>query len=70
MFWVATTCAPRSSIDPAQRHVALSIESTSTLEREATQTTIAEYVGRQPEMQVSLGDQLAVGSAVAAPGLG
>jgi signal transduction histidine kinase/predicted RNA-binding protein with RPS1 domain/DNA-binding NarL/FixJ family response regulator len=52
------------SIDPAKRHIALSIKKyLKHLEREATQATITEYVSREPEMQVSLGDQLGLSAA-------
>jgi signal transduction histidine kinase/predicted RNA-binding protein with RPS1 domain/DNA-binding NarL/FixJ family response regulator len=52
------------SIDPAKRHIALSIKKhLKHLEREATQATITEYVRREPEMQVSLGDQLGLSAA-------
>jgi signal transduction histidine kinase/DNA-binding response OmpR family regulator/predicted RNA-binding protein with RPS1 domain len=47
------------SIDPAKRHVALSIKKhLKHLEREATQATIADYVSREPGLQLSLGDRL------------
>jgi predicted RNA-binding protein with RPS1 domain/signal transduction histidine kinase len=47
------------SLDPDQRHVALSIKKyLKRCEREATQATIADYLDREPGMQASLGDQL------------
>jgi signal transduction histidine kinase/predicted RNA-binding protein with RPS1 domain len=46
-------------IDPSKRHVSLSIKKyLKRLEREETQATIAEYVSREPGMQISLGEQL------------
>jgi predicted RNA-binding protein with RPS1 domain/signal transduction histidine kinase/DNA-binding response OmpR family regulator len=47
------------SIDTSKRHVALSMKKyLKRLERETTRATIAEYVSREPGMQVSLGEQL------------
>jgi signal transduction histidine kinase/predicted RNA-binding protein with RPS1 domain/CheY-like chemotaxis protein len=47
------------SIDPSKRHVALSIKKyLKRQEREATRAIIAEYVSREPGMQVSLGERL------------
>jgi signal transduction histidine kinase/DNA-binding response OmpR family regulator len=46
-------------IDPAKRHVGLSIKKyLKRLEREETQATIAEYVSRESGTQISLGEQL------------
>jgi predicted RNA-binding protein with RPS1 domain len=46
-------------IDPAKRHVGLSIKKyLKRLEQEETQATIAEYVSREPGTQISLGEQL------------
>ncbi len=46
-------------IDPAKRHVSLSIKKyLKRLEQEETRATIAEYVSREPGIGVSLGDQL------------
>jgi signal transduction histidine kinase/predicted RNA-binding protein with RPS1 domain len=48
-------------IDPAKRHISLSIKKhLKRLEREATRATIAEYVGREPGTQISLGEQLGI----------
>jgi signal transduction histidine kinase/predicted RNA-binding protein with RPS1 domain/CheY-like chemotaxis protein len=60
ILWVGDNVrAEILSIDPSKRHVALSIKKyLKHQEREATRAIIAEYVSREPGMQISLGERL------------
>jgi signal transduction histidine kinase len=56
------------SLDPHKRHVALSIKKhLKRLEREATQATIAAYVGRESGGQLTLGERLGLTAEQLAP---